>query len=130
MMTCALCPRNCGADREMNKGVCGMPWDPVVARAMLHQWEEPCLVGEQGAGTVFLSGCNLRCVYCQHKPISQGGVGKAVSVPRLREIFRSLIGQGAAWLDLVTPTQFAPAVLEALGDEPWPVPVVWNCWGY
>jgi len=97
---------------------------------MLHQWEEPCLVGERGAGTVFFSGCNLRCVYCQNKPISQGGVGKRVSVSRLQEIFRELIDQGAACLDLVTPTHFTPAVLEALGENRWPVPVVWNCGGY
>jgi len=107
-----------------------MPSEPVVARAMLHQWEEPCLVGEHGAGAVFFSGCNLRCAYCQNKPISQGGVGKPVSVSRLREIFRELIAGGAACLDLVTPTHFAPAILEALGDGPWPVPVVWNCGGY
>ena len=93
-MLCGLCPRNCRADRETKPGVCGMPWEPVVARAMLHQWEEPCLVGEKGAGAVFFSGCNLRCVYCQNRPISQGGVGKTVSVSRLREIFRSLIDKG------------------------------------
>jgi len=131
-MTCTLCPRNCRAERTADRpgGVCGTPLEPVVARAMLHQWEEPCLVGERGAGAVFFSGCNLRCVYCQNKPISQGGVGKRVSVSRLREIFQELIGQGAACLDLVTPTHFTPAVLEALGEGPWPVPVVWNCGGY
>lgn len=131
-MICALCPRECRGLRtpERPGGVCGMPSAPVVARAMLHKWEEPCLTGERGAGAVFFSGCNLRCAYCQNKPISQGGVGKAVSVPRLREIFRELIAQGAACLDLVSPTHFAPAVLEALGEEPWPVPVVWNCGGY
>lgn len=131
-MTCALCPRNCNAERTPDRsgGVCGMPSGPVVARAMLHKWEEPCLVGERGAGAVFFSGCNLRCAYCQNKPISQGGVGKAVTVPRLREIFQELVAQGAACLDLVTPTHFTPAVLEALGKDPWPVPVVWNCGGY
>lgn len=131
-MTCALCPRNCRAERTADRGggVCGEPSKPVVARAMLHQWEEPCLVGEHGAGAVFFSGCNLRCAYCQNKPISQGGVGKRITVPRLREIFRGLLAQGAACLDLVTPTHFIPAVLEALGDTPWPVPVVWNCGGY
>ena len=131
-MTCALCPRSCQVERTPDRpgGVCGQPSAPVVARAMLHQWEEPCLVGAHGAGAVFFSGCNLRCAYCQNKPISQGGVGKPVSVSRLREIFRELIAQGAACLDLVTPTHFAPAILEALGDEPWPVPVVWNCGGY
>ena len=131
-MICTLCPRNCRAERTEDRpgGVCGMPLLPVVARAMLHQWEEPCLTGEHGAGTVFFSGCSLRCVYCQNKPISQEGVGKPVSAARLREIFRELIAQGASCLDLVTPAHFTPAVLEALGEEPWPVPVVWNCGGY
>lgn len=131
-MICALCPRACRAERTPDSpgGVCGQPTAPVIALACLHQWEEPCLVGERGAGTVFFSGCNLRCVYCQNKPISQGGVGKSVTPARLREIFRELIAQGAACLDLVTPTHFVPAILEALGEEPWPVPVVWNCGGY
>ena len=87
-------------------------------------------MGEHGAGTVFFSGCNLRCCFCQNGPISQGEVGKPVTAERLREIFRELIAQGAACLDLVTPTHFTPVILEALGDEPWPVPVVWNCGGY
>ena len=129
---CRLCPRNCGEERTETRrgGVCGMPSVPVAARAMLHLWEEPCLVGERGAGCVFFSGCNLRCCFCQNKPISQGDVGKPLTVERLREIFHELIDQGAACLDLVTPTHFTDAVLEALGDEEWPVPVVWNCGGY
>ena len=131
-MICNLCPRNCGAERTETKGggFCGQPLTPVVARAMLHQWEEPCLVGEHGAGAVFFSGCSLRCGFCQNMPISRGGVGRTVSVERLREIFRELVDQGAACLDLVTPTQFTSAVLAALGDEDWGVPVVWNCGGY
>ena len=131
-MICNLCPRNCGAERteERGGGVCGMPSLPVVAKAMLHQWEEPCLVGEHGAGTVFFSGCNLRCVFCQNGVISQEGFGKPVSVERLRQIFRQLIAQGAACLDLVTPTHFSHVVIEALGEENWGVPVVWNCGGY
>ena len=131
-MICTLCPRSCGAERTPDRpgGLCAMPSGPVVARAMLHQWEEPCLVGEHGAGAVFFSGCNLRCVYCQNQPISQGGVGRPVTVSRLREIFQELAAQGAVCLDLVSPTQFTPAVLEALGEDPWPVPVVWNCGGY
>lgn len=111
-------------------GFCGQPSLPLAAKAMLHQWEEPCLVGEHGAGAVFFSGCSLRCVFCQNRPVSQGGVGKPVSPARLREIFRELIAQGAACLDLVTPTHFTPAILEALGEEAWPVPVVWNTGGY
>ena len=131
-MICNLCPRNCGAERTETKagGVCGQPSQPVAAKAMLHQWEEPCLVGDHGAGCVFFSGCNLRCCFCQNGSISQGDVGKPVTAERLREIFRELIAQGAACLDLVTPTHFAPVILEALGEEPWPVPVVWNCGGY
>ena len=131
-MICTLCPRNCGAERTETKpgGVCRQPSVPVAAKAMLHQWEEPCLVGDHGAGTVFFSGCNLRCCFCQNGSISQGDVGKPITAARLREIFQELIAQGAACLDLVTPTHFTPVVLEALGEEPWPVPVVWNCGGY
>ena len=131
-MICNICPRNCGAERTEARGggVCGMPSLPVVAKAMLHQWEEPCLVGEHGAGTVFFSGCNLRCSFCQNGVISQEGFGKTVGVERLRQIFRELIAQGAACLDLVTPTHFSGAVIEALGEEDWGVPVVWNCGGY
>ena len=103
---------------------------PVAAKAMLHLWEEPCLVGQHGAGTVFFSGCNLRCCFCQNGPISQGTVGKPITAQRLREIFRELIDREAACLDLVTPTHFTPVILGALGDETWPVPVVWNCGGY
>ena len=131
-MICNLCPRRCGAERLPDKagGVCAMPSLPVAARAMLHQWEEPCLVGEHGAGAVFFSGCNLRCRFCQNGIISQEGYGKTITPQRLRGIFQELVDQGAACLDLVTPTHFTDAVLEALGDEPWPVPVVWNCGGY
>lgn len=131
-MICTLCPRRCGAERTDTwaGGLCGMPASPVVARAMLHQWEEPCLVGDHGAGCVFFSGCNLRCCFCQNGTISRDGFGKPITVERLREIFRELIAQGAACLDLVTPSHFTPAILEALGDETWPVPVVWNCGGY
>ena len=131
-MRCTLCPRNCGVERTAEKGggVCRQPSLPVAALACLHQWEEPCLVGEHGAGTVFFSGCNLRCCFCQNGSVSHGETGRPLSVERLREIFKELVAQGAACLDLVTPTHFTPAILEALGQEPWPVPVVWNCGGY
>ncbi|MCQ2448024.1 MAG: 4Fe-4S cluster-binding domain-containing protein, partial [Oscillibacter sp.] len=131
-MICELCPRCCRAERTETKagGLCGMPTLPVVAKAMLHQWEEPCLVGEHGAGTVFFSGCNLRCNFCQNGVISQENFGKLITVDRLRDIFRELIDQGAACLDLVTPTHFADAVLESLGNRDWGVPVGWNCGGY
>ena len=131
-MICELCPRNCRAERTDSKagGFCREPAVPVAARAMLHQWEEPCLVGEKGAGTVFFTGCNLRCCFCQNTPISQQGLGRPITAARLREIFRELIDQGAACIDLVTPTHVTPVILEALGEETWPVPVVWNSGGY
>ena len=130
-MICTLCPRNCGAERTARQagGLCGMPSEPVVARAMLHRWEEPCLVGDRGAGAVFFSGCNLRCCFCQNAPISREGVGKPVSAQRLRQIYQELIDQGAACIDLVTPTHFTPAILDSL-SQPLSVPVVWNSGGY
>ena len=130
-MICNLCPRRCGAERTAEKGggVCGMPAAPVIARAALHQWEEPVISGTRGSGTVFFSGCNLRCVFCQNGDISAGGFGKPITTTRLREIFSELIDQGAHNINLVTPTPYAPWILEALGDG-LRVPVVYNCGGY
>ena len=128
--SCNLCPRRCGAVRtDTGGGFCGMPALPVVARAALHFWEEPCISGKRGSGAVFFSGCNLQCVFCQNRSISHGKYGKAVSIPRLREIFRELAEQGAHNINLVTPTHFAPAIREALEVSPG-VPVVWNSGGY
>ncbi len=133
-MICNLCPRRCNADRSsaagLKRSICRASDDIEIALVSLHAWEEPCISGKTGAGTIFFSHCNLRCCFCQNQPISRGGVGKAITPERLRQIFRELIDQGAACLDLVTPTHFTPAILEALGDEVWPVPVVWNCGGY
>lgn len=130
-MLCTQCPRRCGAVRTDTSGggFCQMPALPVLARAALHHWEEPCLSGTRGAGTVFFSGCTLRCVFCQNSQISRENFGRTVSIGRLREIFAELIGQGAHNIDLVSPTQFSHAVGEAL-DRPPGVPVVWNSGGY
>lgn len=130
-MICRQCPRSCAAERTETSpgGVCAMPSLPVVARAALHFWEEPPISGKRGSGTVFFSGCPLRCVFCQNSVISQAGYGKPVTVDRLREIFRELVAQGAHNINLVTPTHFTHAILEALKD-PLPVPVVWNTGGY
>ena len=130
-LICSLCPRRCGALRTGTEGggFCGMPALPVVARAALHFWEEPCISGTRGSGTVFFSGCNLGCVFCQNGPISHGHFGRPVTIPRLREIFQELIAQGAHNINLVTPTHFAPAIREAL-EAPLAVPVVWNSGGY
>ena len=130
-MRCEICPRRCGAERteERAGGVCRMPAGIVVARAMLHLWEEPVLSGKNGAGCIFFSGCNLGCVFCQNGRISHENFGKAVTPAHLREIMEGLVSQGAHCIDLVTPTHFTPWVLEAL-KEPLPVPVVWNSGGY
>ena len=130
-MICTLCPRRCGAVRteERGEGFCGMPATPVVARAALHYWEEPAISGTKGSGTVFFSGCVLRCVFCQNGSISRENYGKAVTAARLREIFEELIAQGAHNINLVSPTPYVPAIREAL-KEPLPVPVVWNTGGY
>lgn len=131
---CALCPRECRADRKHNgKGFCGEPDQVRLSRAALHMWEEPCISGEKGSGAVFFTGCTLRCVYCQNYHISNGEIGKAVSVERLAEIFLELQDQGAANLNLVTPTHFVPQIICALdlakrrGLE---LPVVYNTSGY
>ena len=130
-MICTLCPRACHAERteSVGRGLCRMPAGIAAARAMLHQWEEPCLSGTRGAGCIFFSGCNLGCVFCQNGRISHENYGKPISPARLREIMESLIAQGAHCIDLVSPTQFTPWVREALA-EPLPVPVVWNSGGY
>lgn len=126
---CTLCPRQCGGDRTKGRCRCRMPEAPVLARAALHQWEEPPLSGTRGAGTVFFSGCSLGCVFCQNDSISQKDFGQEVSLSRLREIFFELIAAGAHNIDLVNPTHYAHTVAQAL-EEPLPVPVVWNSGGY
>lgn len=130
-MICNLCPRRCGVERTETggRGFCCMPSVPVVARAALHPWEEPVLCGSGAAGTVFFSGCNLGCTYCQNGPISRENFGRAITPRRLREIFGELIAQGAQTVELVTPTHFVPFILPAL-EPPLPVPVVYNCGGY
>ncbi|MDD2955943.1 MAG: radical SAM protein [Oscillospiraceae bacterium] len=128
-MLCNLCPRACGVDRSVARGVCRMGENPVLARAALHRWEEPCVSGERGSGTVFFSGCSLGCVFCQNDSISREGFGREVSVARLREIYEELIAQGAHNINLVSPTHFVPAILRSL-EKPLPVPVVYNSGGY
>ena len=130
-MICTLCPRRCGAERTETegKGFCAMPAGIRVARAALHMWEEPPISGVNGSGTVFFSGCTLRCRYCQNGSISAGGFGKAITAERLREIFEELIARGAHNINLVTPTHFLPWILPAL-EPKLPVPVVYNCGGY
>ena len=131
---CRLCPRACGVDRTAGKtGVCRVGAELRVARAALHLWEEPCLTGENGSGTVFFAGCGLGCVYCQNREISRGEAGATVTVERLSEIFLELQSSGAANINLVTGTQFLPSILSALDlarEGGLFLPVVWNSSGY
>ena len=129
MSICNFCARRCGIDRSQHAGFCGMTETIRIARAGLHFWEEPCISGTKGSGTVFFSGCNLRCVYCQNYEISTGGSGQEISLPRLKEIYSELIAQGAHNINLVTPTHYTDAVLASL-EDPLPVPVVYNTNGY
>lgn len=136
--SCNICPRSCGVDREVQAGVCGEGNAVRLARAALHMWEEPPISGESGSGTVFFTGCPLRCVYCQNRPIAQGDVGREVSVERLANIFLEQQARGALNINLVTPTHFAPQIREALdlarsSDfclEPLRLPIVYNTSGY
>ena len=127
---CTLCPRMCGADRTKGEtGFCGCPATALVAKAMLHKWEEPALAGNGGSGAVFFGGCTLKCRYCQNAAISGGLVGTPMDSAQLRALFEDLIARGAENIDLVTPTHFLPAILPALSPK-LPVPVVYNCGGY
>ena len=127
---CALCPRQCGVDRTAGKkGFCGAPAEAMVAKAMLHKWEEPVLAGSGGSGAIFFGGCTLGCVYCQNRAISCESVGKAMDSGALRALMEDLIAQGAENIDLVTPTHYLPTILPAL-EPKLPVPVVYNCGGY
>lgn len=127
---CILCPRQCGVDRTERVGYCGSGSLPKVARAAKHHWEEPCISGTEGSGTVFFSGCTLGCVFCQNREISRGGTGREVTIEHLADIFKRLEGQGVHNLNLVTPTHFTPQILQALELAKPTVPVVMNCGGY
>ena len=132
--SCTLCPRSCMADRRTAgaKGFCGCGDTVMAARAALHQWEEPWISGIHGSGTVFFTGCTLRCCFCQNYPISQEGLGKELTVRQLGDIFLRLQDEGAHNINLVTATQYLPSVIPAL-DLVKPrlsIPVVYNCGGY
>lgn len=131
---CSLCPRACGVNRTRGeRGFCGADDRLKVARAALHFWEEPCLSGKRGSGTVFFSHCNLRCCYCQNREISSGSFGKEISTERLAEIFLSLQAQGAHNINLVTPTQYYPHIIQALllaKKRGLLLPIVCNSGGY
>ena len=131
---CTLCPRNCAVDREKGeRGICGQTNEVKVARAALHFWEEPCISGEEGSGTVFFSGCSLHCVFCQNEAIANGTVGKVITIERLAEIFLELQEKGANNINLVTPGHFIPQIKEALTQarkKGLKLPIVYNTSSY
>lgn len=130
--SCNLCPRECGVNRNTETGFCGCGNTIKAARAALHFWEEPCISGSHGSGTVFFSGCTLRCCYCQNYRISHEAFGREITAERLSEIFLGLQEQGAHNINLVTATQYLPWVLQALdlAKGSLAIPVVYNCGGY
>lgn len=132
---CNLCPRGCDADRINGKhGFCGVSGEDIyIARAALHMWEEPCISGEDGSGTVFFSGCPLRCVYCQNYNIANAKTGKPVTKTRLAEIFLELQDKGANNINLVTPTHYTMEIVwavKAARENGLKLPIVYNCSGY
>ena len=128
--TCNLCPRQCGVNRRAGeRGFCGCPDTALVAKTMVHKWEEPALAGGGGSGAIFFGACTLGCRFCQNAAISASAVGKPMDSRQLRQAMEDLIAQGAENIDLVTPTQFLPTILPALQPK-LPVPVVYNCGGY
>lgn len=134
MSGCVLCPRNCRVDRRSGKrGYCGMPGEIYAARAALHMWEEPCISGEEGSGTVFFSGCPLRCIYCQNRKIALGDTGKPITLGRLCDIFFELKEKGANNINLVTPTHYANKIavaIEMAKNKNIGIPFVYNTGNY
>lgn len=132
MSECRLCPRMCGVDRSATAGFCHAPAGLRVSRASRHMYEEPCISGTRGSGTVFFSGCNMRCVFCQNAPISCGCLGEDITVARLCGIFLTLRDAGVHNINLVTPTHYTDLIREALLSVRGSlgIPVVWNSSGY
>lgn len=132
--SCRLCPRGCKVNRNKGeKGFCKAGNLPKVARAALHFWEEPCISGVNGSGTVFFSHCTLGCLFCQNREISHEGCGFEITDERLCDIFLELQDKGAHNINLVTPTQFAPDVIAAIKlarKKGLTIPTVYNCGGY
>ncbi len=131
---CNLCPRSCGIDRNRVHGFCGVSGEKIkVGRAALHAWEEPCISGDNGSGTIFFSGCNLRCIYCQNAILSRDCQGKDITVNELVDAMLRLQQQGAHNINLVTPTQYAVQIIEAVRlarDRGLYIPIVYNTSGY
>lgn len=133
MGICNLCNRKCNIDRDVTFGYCKMSNQIMIARAALHMWEEPCISGEEGSGTVFFTGCGLRCVFCQNSKIAIGKSGHTISIEELADIFLDLQSQGANNINLVTPTHFVPQIIQALDisrEKGLNLPIVYNTGSY
>ena len=129
---CNTCPHKCNIVRNniVGNGFCAMPALPIVARAAKHYWEEPCISGTNGSGTIFFSGCTLKCCFCQNYSISSENFGKQISIENLAKIFEKLQNDGAHNINLVSATQFVPAIIDAFKMFRPSIPVVYNCGGY
>lgn len=130
LKNCKLCPNECGVNRFEKTGKCGCGSKILAARASLHHFEEPCISGKNGSGTVFFSGCGMECIYCQNYSVSRNLTGAEITPKRLSEIFRELEAQKAHNINLVSPTHFAPLIMEALDIYKPEIPVVYNTSGY
>lgn len=134
MVDCTLCPRNCHVNRLTGQlGFCGQPATLRAARASLHLWEEPCISGESGSGTIFFSGCNMRCIFCQNHNIAIGRDGKELSLERLAEIFLELQEKGAHNINLVTPSHYIPQIaysIKLAKTMGLSIPIVYNTSSY
>ena len=127
---CDLCPRECYVNREAGQtGYCGAPAGAMVAKTMLHQWEEPVLAPNGSSGAIFFGGCTLGCKYCQNRAISAAAMGEPMDSKTLRSVMEELVDQGAENIDLVTPTHYLPTIIPALSPK-LSVPVIYNCGGY
>lgn len=127
---CNLCPRQCNVDRNKSKGYCGMTNKIKVALVSCHMWEEPPISGTKGSGTIFFSGCNLKCCFCQNWDVSGGKIGYEISVERLAEIFKELEEKGVHNINLVTPSHYVLQIKQALDIYRPGIPIVYNTSGY
>lgn len=129
LKNCTLCPIECGANRLQNVGACGVS-DLRIAKYYLHPFEEPCISFEKGSGTIFFSGCNLRCAFCQNYEVSRAKRGKTITPNELADIFKELEDMGADNISLVTPTHFVPYLVSTFEIYKPKIPVVYNTGSY
>ena len=130
---CNICPHNCNVDRKQKYGFCKASDKIKIGLASLHFFEEPCISGKEGSGTIFFSHCNLNCVYCQNYKISQENFGKEITVEHLANIFLNEQKKGANNINLVTPTIYVPQIIEAIKiskDKGLIIPIIYNSSGY